>query len=322
MKPFPLRVAFALCALCAAFVVRATEYPARPVRLVSPYAPGGSNDIVTRVLAQKLSEILQQPVYVENRPGGGMTIASEMIAHGPADGYALLLVSSGHAVNPSLRSNLPYDTLKDFAPIGLVGSMPNVVVVNPRLPIRNVAELVDYAKARAGGLDYASAGNGSSPHLAAEWFKSIAHVPMTHIPYKGTGQSITDIIAGNVALTICGIAPALPFIKSGQLRAIALGSEQRTPLLPGVPTVAESGYPGYNAVTWYGIVARAGTPQAVIETLNQALRKIVAQPDTREQFAALGIEAMGTTPAEFETFIVNEINTWSRVVRSAGMKVD
>lgn len=328
-KQFRIHSINAVGCLCAGLLspmmassVSAADYPTKPIRLVSPYAPGGSNDIVTRVLAQKLSDVLQQRVYVENKPGGGMTIASEMIAHGPADGYSLLLVSSGHAVNPSLRSDLPYDTVKDFSAVSLVGSMPNVVVVNPKLPIHSIADLVRLANSTAGGIPYASAGNGSSPHLAAEWFKSLAKINMTHIPYKGTGQAITDIIAGNVALTISGIAPVLPFIKSGQLRAIAIASDKRSPLLPALPTVAESGYPGYNALTWYGVVARAGTPAPVIETLNQALRKIVAQPDTRETFAGLGIEAVGSTPAEFDGFIHNEIETWARVVKTAGMKVD
>ncbi len=300
----------------------AQAYPERPVRLISPYAPGGSNDIVTRLVGRRLGEALRAPVVVENRPGGGMLIATEMVARAPADGHTLLLASSGHAINPSLRKDLPYDTLRDFAAVALVGWMPNVVVVHPGLPVRTVEDLVAHARRSGAPLNYSSAGNGSTPHLATEWFKSVAGVDLTHVPYKGTGPSLTDLMSGHVALTICGIAPALPYIRSGKLRAIAVTGAARTPLAPELPTVAERGYPGFDVVTWYGVLAPAGTPALVVGMLAKTLATALRTADMAAQFAAQGIDPQGGGPEAFAAFIRLDMQRWAKVVSMAGVRVD
>ena len=314
------RLAIASWAFVWATGAHGDNYPTRPIHLISPYAPGGSNDIVTRILAQQLGEALRQPVIVENRPGGGMIIGTEIVARAPADGYTLILVSSGHAINPGLHSRLPYDTLKDFAAVSLIGSMPNVVVVYPGSPVNSISDLVTLARANPGGINYASAGNASTPHLAAELLKSVTGAPMTHIPYKGTGPALTDLVGGQVSLTICGIAPALPYIKAGKLRAIAVTGKRRAPLAPGLPTVAESGYPGYNVVTWYGVLAPAGTPTEIVRKLSATIASLVQAPDMRGRFGSLGMDPVGSTPEEFDGFIRAEISTWAKVIKTSGVK--
>jgi tripartite-type tricarboxylate transporter receptor subunit TctC len=300
----------------------ACAYPDKPVKLISPYAPGGSNDLVTRLLAKKLGEKLPAPVVVENRPGGGMIIATELVAHAAPDGHTLILVSSGHAINPALGRKLPYDTLRDFAPVSLIGWMPNVLVVHPAFPAKSVAELVELARKAPGTINYASAGNASTPHLAAEWFKSVAGIQMTHVPYKGTGPALTDLLAGNVSLTICGIAPALPHIRSGKLRAIAVTGAKRSALLPALPSVSESGYRGVEVLTWYGVLAPAGTAAEVLSKLSGTIAAAIRTPEAGEQFAVHGIEVLGSTPAEFDAFIRTELQRWNDVVKTSHIHAD
>ena len=324
MKAGALNLSLGILALAATLHtgVAAAAYPDKPVKLISPYAPGGSNDLVTRLLAKKLTERLPAPVVVENRPGGGMIIATELVAHAAADGYTLILVSSGHAINPALGRKLPYDTGRDFAPVSLIGWMPNVLVVHPDFPARSVEELVALARKSPGSINYASAGNASTPHLAAEWFKSVAGIQMTHVPYKGTGPALTDLIAGNVSLTICGIAPALPHIRSGKLRAIAVSGLKRTALMPELPTVSESGYPGFEVLTWYGVLAPAGTPAEIVSRLSTTIAGALHAPGTGEQFAVHGIEVIAGTPAEFDTFIRTELKRWDGVVKASHIRAD
>lgn len=317
------RAASVLAGALATFVAAAALAQSggeRPIRLVSPYAPGGSNDIAARLVARKLGEVLKTSVIVENRPGGGMRIGSELVARAPADGHALLFASSGHAVNPSLQRDLPYDTLRDFTPVSLVGWMPNVVVVHPALPVRQVEDLVAHARATPGGLHYSSAGSGSTPHLATEWFRSVAGIALVHVPYKGTGPSLADLVGGQVAFTICGIAPALPYMRSGKLRPIAVTSAKRTPLAPELPTVAERGYPGFDVVTWYGILGPAKLPPARVTALSAAIREAVRAPDMAGPLGAQGIDAVAGTPAEFDAFIRAEMARWAKVVEGAGIK--
>lgn len=300
----------------------AASYPSKPVRLVVPYPPGGPTDIVARLVAQKLSEQTGQQFIVDNRPGAGGNPGAELVARSPADGHTLVVATTAHAINPSLFKNLGYSLSKDFAPVSQLTSGPLVIVVNPQLPVRNVAELVALAKARPGELNFASSGNGQSTQLSAELFAAMAGVRMNHIPYKGSAPALTDTMGGQTQLMFDTMLSALPHVKAGKLRALAVTSAARSPVAPDVPTVAESGLPGYEAIAWNGLLAPAGTPAEVLARLSAELRTALAAPDVRDRFEAQGFAAAWSTPADFGRFMAAEVDKWAGVVKTSGAKVD
>ena len=311
-----------LCAALAGAPILAQDFPVRPVRIIVPFSPGGAVDGPTRVVAQELGKRLGQQVVVDNRPGAGATIGSEAVAKSPPDGYTLLLASQTNAISATLYPKLSYSPIDDFAPISLIGREPGVVVVHPSLPVGNVKELIDLARSQPGKLDYASSGNGSGQHLFAAQLFSMADVKLTHVPYRGSGQATTDLIGGVVKVSVPGLAGMLPHIRSGRLRALAVTGAQRSPQLPDVPTLAESGYPSYSAYVWLGLLAPKGTPAAIIDLLNREVLAVLGLPEVRSYMANASIEAIGSTPAEFGAFFRAERDTWARVIQSSGAKLD
>jgi len=311
----------ALCLAAPAFA-QAQAYPTKPVRLVVPYPPGGPTDIVARLVAQKLSEQLGQQFIIDNRPGAGANTGAELVARSPADGYTLVVATTAHAINPSLFKNLGYSLAKDFAPVSLLTSGPLVIVANPALPAKNVAELIALAKARPGELNFASSGNGQSTHLSAELFASMAGVKMNHIPYKGSAPALTDTMGGQTQLMFDTMLSAMPHVKGGKLKALAVTSATRSPVAPEVPTVAESGLPGYEAIAWNGLLAPAHTPPDVLARLSTALKKVLAAPDVKDKFEAQGFAATWTSPEDFGRFMTAEIDKWAKVVKVSGATVD
>ena len=311
---------------CAAFVLagqaQAQNYPARPVRMIVPFSPGGAADVPGRMLMQKLSEALGQQVVVDNRPGAGGTIGADLVAKAPADGYTLLMVSNTHVISASLYKKLPYDSLNDFAPVLQFGDAPNVLVVHPSLPVKSVKELVALAKVKPGSIDYASSGNGSSQHLFAALFTSLAGVKMTHIPYKGSAQATTDLLSGQVTVSFPGIAGMLQHIRNGRLRALAVTSAKRSPQMPEVPSIAEAGVKGYEASLWLGILAPAALPKDINARLNGAAGNILKQPELQKSFRTVGTEIVYRTPEEFGKFVKSELGKWARVVKATGMQVN
>jgi tripartite-type tricarboxylate transporter receptor subunit TctC len=311
----------ALCLAAPAFA-QAQAYPTKPVRLVVPYPPGGPTDIVARVVAQKLSEQLGQQFIIDNRPGAGGNTGAELVARSPADGYTLVVATTAHAINPSLFKNLGYSLSKDLAPVSLLTSGPLVIVANPSLPAKNVAELIALAKAKPGELNFASSGNGQSTHLSAELFASMAGVKMNHIPYKGSAPALTDTMGGQTQLMFDTMLSAMPHVKGGKLKALAVTSATRSPVAPDVPTVAESGLPGYEAIAWNGLLAPAHTPPDVLARLSTALKKVLAAPDVKDKFEAQGFAATWTSPEDFGRFMTAEIDKWAKVVKVSGATVD
>ena len=298
------------------------DYPAKPIRIVVPSSPGGGTDILARQIAQKLTERWGQQVVVENRPGAGQMIGIELVARAAPDGYTLALTASPLALNTVLYKKVPYDPIRDFAPISQVAALPNMVVTHPTLPVRTMRELIALAKARPGQLVYASSGIGTGPHLAMELLLSITGAKMEHVPYKGTNPGMIDTMAGQVQVLMSTLLPPLPHIKTGRLRPLGVTGATRVVSLPDVPTVAESGVPGYEVVGWYGIVAPAHTPREVITKLHREIANILMSPDVREKLAADGAEAVGSTPEQFAAFIKSEIDKWGKVVKSAGIRVE
>jgi tripartite-type tricarboxylate transporter receptor subunit TctC len=319
LRRFALGASLALVAVWAS----AQTYPVKPIRIVVPFPPGGATDILARDVAQKLTEAWGQQVIVDNRPGAGGNIGSELVAHSAPDGYTLEMGTVGtHAINASLYAKMPYDHVKDFAPVILVAGVPNVLVVNNAVPANSVAELIAYAKANPGKLNFASSGNGTSIHLSGELFKVMAGVQMTHIPYKGSAPALQDLLGGQVQLMFDNLPPSLPQIKAGKVRALAVTSLTRAPALPDVPTVAESGLPGFEASSWFGILAPAGTPPAIVAKLNAEIAKWLATPEAKEQLAKQGANAAGGTPEEFAKHIAAETAKWAKVVKDSGAKID
>jgi tripartite-type tricarboxylate transporter receptor subunit TctC len=299
-----------------------SEYPVKTVRTVVSYAPGGATDIMARVVAQKLTEALGRSFVVDNQSGAGGVIGDALVARAAPDGYTLLATSSTFAINPAVVAKLPFDAVKSFAPIGLVAQAPFVLTVHPALPAKSVKELIALAKTRPGTLDYASAGQGTAVHLATALFSSMAGVSMTHVPYKGTGPALIDLLAGQVQLTFANILSVKPYVQSGRLRALGVSSAKRSLALPELPTVAEAGVPGYEVVSWYGWLAPAATPPTIVQRLNSEIRKIVQAPDVKERFAANGAEPLGGAPDELGERISREIARWRQVVREARVRVE
>jgi tripartite-type tricarboxylate transporter receptor subunit TctC len=302
--------------------VDAQEYPSRPVRVVVPFSPGGAVDGPMRLIAQQLSKRLGQSVFVENKPGAGATIGSEFVAKAPPDGYTLLLASQTNAISATLYPHLGFDPIDDFAPISLIGREPGVVVVNPALPVKTLQELISYAKARPGQIDYASSGNGSGQHLFAALLCSMTGMKLNHIPYRGSGQATSDLIGGQVSLSIPGMAGMLGHIQAGKLRALAVTGSKRAPQLPDVPTVAEAGVPGYVAYVWLGLLAPKNTPANIIDKLHQAVAQVLADDEVKRYMAQASIEPVGSTPAEFGAFFRAEKDQWAKIIRETGAKID
>jgi tripartite-type tricarboxylate transporter receptor subunit TctC len=303
--------------------VHAQTYPEKAVRIVVPFAPGGSTDIVGRIMSQKLSERLKQSVVIDNRGGGGGNIGSDMVAKAAPDGYTLLIGTVGSlTINPSLYRKMPYDPLKDLTPIAYFGSTPNILVCHPSLPARSVQGLVELAKSKPGQLNYASAGIGGSVHLAAELFKSVAKVEMVHVPYKGSGPALIDLLGGQTQLMFSTMPPALPHVKSGRLRALGMTGARRSPLVPDLPTIAESGLPGYEITQWWGLLGPAGLPLPIVTRLNSEVNAILQQADVKERYASEGADTAPNTPAWFASYMGREVAKWARVVRASGATAD
>ena len=298
------------------------DYPSRTVRIVVPFSPGGAVDGPTRVVAQEMGKRTGQQFVIDNRPGAGATIGSEMVARAAPDGYTLLLASQTNAIAASLYGKLAFNPIEDFAPISLLGREPGVLVVHPSLPVKNVAELIAYAKERPGQLNFASSGNGSGQHLFMALLASMAGIKLTHVPYRGSGQATTDLLAGTVPLAIPGTAGMVAHIKAGKLRALAVSGATRAPQLPDVPTLAESGLTGYAAYVWMGLLAPKGTPATIVDRLVRESRAALATPEVRSYFNEAGIEIVGSTPDEFDAFFHDERDRWARVVKDTGAKVD
>ena len=306
----------------SAFATHAQSYPARPIKVIVPFSPGGAVDGPMRVIAQELGKRLGQQVVVENKPGAGATIGTDIVAKSPPDGYTLLLASQTNAISATLYAKLPFDPIEDFAPISLIGREPGVLVVHPAVPVQSLQEFVAYVNARPGQVNYASSGNGSGQHLFMAMLAAMTGMKITHVPYKGSGQATTDLLGGQVAASIPGTAGMVGHIKAGKLRALAVTGSKRSAQLPDVPTVAESGVAGYEAYVWMGLLAPRGTPAAIIDRINRELRQALATDEVRNYMASAGIEAVGSTPAEFATFFRAERDQWAKVVRETGAKAD
>ena len=298
------------------------SYPIRPIRLVVPFAPGGSNDIMARLIGQKFSESLKQQVVIDNRGGASGIIGTDIVAKAPADGYTLLMMSLTLAVNPSLYSKLPYDTHKDLTPVTLVATAPLMLVISPSLPVKSVKELIAYAKSNSGKLNFGSGGAGTTPHLAGEMFSSMAGVRMTHVPYKGGGPALADLVGGQIQLMLENIPSTLPFAKSGKLRALAVSGPTRSALVPDLPTLDEAGLKGYAIVGWNGLFVPTGAPRAIVTRLYEETVRALAQSETKERLATLGAEGVGSSPDDFRAFFKAEIVKWANVVKAAGLKVE
>jgi tripartite-type tricarboxylate transporter receptor subunit TctC len=299
----------------------AQSYPAKPVRIVVPVAPGGATDTLTRILAQSLTTHWSQQVVVENRPGAGSNVAFEFVAKSAPDGYTLLMAQLPLAANISLYPKLGYDPVRDFAPVVLVAHSSSVLAVHPSVPARSLREMIALAKARPGQLTYASSGNGTSPHLSAELLKSMAGINMVHIPYKGAGMVMNDLLGGHVDLAFVSFTSVLPMLKANRLRALAITSAKRSPLMPELPTFAEAGLVGYVVTGWYGVVAPAGTPRAVVDRLNKDIAAVSAGPEVAKAMAAQGLDsAEANSPEAFAGFLRSEIDRWSKVIKAAGAK--
>jgi tripartite-type tricarboxylate transporter receptor subunit TctC len=310
-------------ALALALDAAAQTYPTKPIRLIVPFPPGGSADILARAIGQKAGEGLGQSLVIENRPGAGTAIGAEALAKSPPDGYAIMIGTvSSHAINPAVNPKLPFDPVKDFTPVSLVASIPFAMVVHPSVPAKTVQEFIALARAKPGTLNYSSAGNGTSNHLAGELLKSMARIDIVHIPYKGSAPALNDLIAGQVLLMFDLVLTAAPHVKSGAVRGLAVTGAQRSAVLPELPTVAESGLPYYEVSAWFGIFAPAGVPRPVVERLNAEFVKALRDPDLRQRLASQGAEPLTSTPAEFSAYLRSEIDKWAQVVRAAGMKVD
>lgn len=313
-------IAAALGVTLATLASAQAPYPSKPVRMIVPSSAGGGTDIIARIVAPRLSERLGQQVIIDNRPGAGTMIGTELAAKAPGDGYTILMGLSTLATNPVIYKKVSYNALTDFAPITLVFSAPNILVVHPSLPVKTVKELIWFAQARPGQLNYASAGLGTNPHLCMELFLSLAGLKMVHIPYKGSAPAIIDLLSGQVVTMTATMLTGMPHIRSGRLRALGTTGAKRSAAAPDVPTVAEAGVPGYEAVQWYGALAPANTPKEIVTRLHRDLAAILQTAEVKERFAADGGDAAGNTPEEFTRYIRSEIEKWARVAKAAGIK--
>ena len=325
MKGIVRNIAIAVAGLGFALAGQATlaqTYPAKSITLVVPFPPGGTTDVLARSIAQKLSESWGQPVVVDNRPGAGATIGATQVAKSPADGYTLLMGAVHHTIATSIYAKLPYDFQKDFAPVTIVAMVPNILCVNPGVPARSVKELVAYGKANPGKLSYGSNGQGTAQHLIGEQFSALTGVDMLHIPYKGSGPLTSDLIAGQVSMSFDTITPVLPQIKAGKLRALAVTTAARSPTLPEIPTLAESGLAGFDQGTWFGLLAPAATPREIVGKLNAETVRILKLPDIQKRFDEIGAQPVGNTPAQMAATIKSDTDKYAVLVKKANLKID
>lgn len=309
-------------ALLFAGPILAQSFPAKPVRVVVPYPPGGPTDIVARVLFQQVAEATGQQFLIDNRAGAGGNIGAELVAKSPPDGYTVLIGTTAHAINMSLFKNLGYDVQKDLMPVSLLTQGPLVLVAHPQFPASTVKEVIELAKTKPGGLNFASSGNGQSTHLSAELFNSMAGIKMAHVPYKGSAPALTDVMSGQVDVMFDTTLSAMPFVKAGKLKALGLTSAVRSPAAPDVPTIAESGLPGYEVFAWNGVLVPAGTPKAIIQQLNDHIRKAMLLPQVKDKFSAQGFAASWNSPESFGVFLKTEVDKWSRTVKASGATLD
>jgi len=311
-----------LCALLLCGGALAQDYPNKPVRFIVPYAPGGSSDILARTLGQKLADAMGQPFIVDNRPGAGSMVGTEVLAKSPADGYTIILSDMPHTINPSINPKVPYDPVKDFSPVSVIGVSPMFLFVHPAFEAKNVKELIALAKAQPGKLAIASGGNGATTHLVAELLQASAGIKLTHVPYKGAGPAIADVAAGQVPITFTSMATAASLVKAGRLRVLGVTSSKRLAAFPDVPTFEENGLAGLTFEHWWGVMAPARTPPAVVARLHDEIVKALAAPDVRERFAALAVEPRTNTPEQFRALIESDLARWAKVVRDAGIKLE
>ncbi len=300
----------------------AQGYPARPVRLIVPAAPGGDTDVVARTLSRKLTEGLGQSFVVENRAGANGILAFQVGAKAPADGYTLILAATGLVINPSLYRSLPYDAVQDFAPVSLVATAPHVLAVHPSVPVKSVRELIAFAKANPDKLTYSSGGKGASSHLSGAMFAVAAGIRLVHVPYRGAGPAAVAAMTGEVSCIFLGVQAASPHVKSGRLRGLAVTSKRRSPAIPDLPTISESGLPNFESGGWFGMLAPAGTPGPVVARLHTELQQILGKPDTRETFLKMGSDVVGSTPEQFGTYIRSEIDRWAKAIKDAGIRAE
>jgi tripartite-type tricarboxylate transporter receptor subunit TctC len=308
--------------LMAVLPAQAQNYPSKPIRIIVAYTPAGTTDILARAIGQKMSESWSQPVIVENRPGAAGNIGTELAAKATPDGYTLIMGTAGtHGINVSLYRKLNWHSLRDFAPVSLVAMVPNIMVVNNSLPIKSVKELIAYAKANPGKLSYGSPGNGSTAHLSMELFKSMTGTNLVHIPYKGSAGVLADVMGGQIAVTIDNMPVYLPQVKAGKIRALAVSPAKRSTAAPDIPTIAEAGVPGYDSGAWFGLLAPAGTPRAIVEKLSVETARILKLPDVSKRISELGAEPVGSTPAQFTALIKDEIAKWAKVIKDANVEL-
>jgi tripartite-type tricarboxylate transporter receptor subunit TctC len=315
-----MRVSLLLLGVVFACAAHAQTYPAKPIRFVSPYPPGGANDILARIISQKLSESLGQQIVIENRGGATGNIGAEYVAKAAPDGYTILMgQASNLTINVSLMK-MPYDPVKDLAPVTLVATTPNLLVVHPSLPVRTVKDLVVLAKSKPGSINYASSGSGSAGHLAGELFKRVAHIEMVHIPYKGAAPALTDVVAGQAQLYFTSPISAQPFVKGGRLRMVAVTSLHRSPSMPDIPTVAESGFPDFDVVSWWGVLTPVAVSKEIITKLHSEIVRVLALPETKAKFADQGADVASNTPEQFAAYIKSEIAKWGKLIKELGVK--
>ena len=305
--------------MCA--VQAAVPYPAKPIRLVVPYSPGGNTDVFARLIAQRLTVAWGQQVVVDNRAGGNTLIGTELVARSIADGYTIMLTTLTLTVSPSLYKKLPYDTVRDFTPITLAVVLPNVLVVHPSVPAKSLKEMIQYAKVNPGKLNYASTGNGTSPHLSMELLKTMAGISLVNIPYKGGAPALADLMGGQISAQFIGLSVAIPFIKSGKLRALAVTSSKPSSVAPDIPTVGET-VPGYELDAWFGVLGPGGMPEPLVQRLQQAIAKILHSPDFKEHLVSLGAEPVGSSPLKFATYIKSEISKYAQIVKTTGIQAE
>jgi len=317
-----MRLLAACFVIAAAQQAQAQSFPTRAIRMIVPFPPGGSLDVVARPLALKMSELMGQPVVVDYRTGASGNIGTEITVRAPADGYTIMITTIPLVVNPSLYTKLPFDVARDLAPVSLLAASPFVLVVHPSVPAKSVKELIALARSRPGKLNYASAGNGTNLHVAAELFKNLTGTDIVHVPYKGGGPALAAILGGEADLSFLGVVPVVPYVKAGKMRALGITSTRRSPILPALPTIAESGVPGYEFASWYGVLAPAGTPASIITALNTAIVKAMHTSDLAERISREGADIIASSPAQFDAHIKAELVRWAKVVKAAGLHAD
>ena len=311
-----------LCLLALSYGASAQQYPDRPIHLVVPFGPGGFTDVAARILQKELQPVLGQPIVVENKAGAGSTIGTDYVAKAPPDGYNLVMVSTTHVISPHLYRDIPYDPVKDFAPVMKLAEGPYVLVVNSKTPYNSVKDLIAAAKAKPGSIDFASSGNGSSQHLVAALFMNMTGAKLNHIPYKGSNQAMQDVIGGQVPVSFVGLPNALPNVSSGKIRALAVTTKKRHPDLPNVPTMEEAGVPGYDATIWLALLAPKGTPADVVQKINAAVTQVLSRPDARKLMNSAGVNVATSSPEELEKLLVSELDRWGKVVKETGAVVN